>query len=139
MKGAYMTVKASDMPRRGVLLVALVTAVLLANIFCQVQAKAENTGSQSQGVPVFLTDGTPLTGTHEVVGRIQTRAKLPVTVTLSGNAAFTNADSYYCLATFNESGYGAVMNTQIINVDGTHFVVENNSLLKTTVFRCIGN
>ena len=111
-----MTIKASDILSRIAIVATLVTVVLLANIFYQIQAKAQNTGSQSQGVPLFLADGTPFTGTHEVVGRIQTNAKLPVTVTLSGNAAFTSASSYFCVATINESTHGGLMTTQIVNV-----------------------
>jgi hypothetical protein len=89
----------------------------------------------STSIPVFLSSGMLLTNTHEVVGRLTGAS--PIDVQLSGTARFSNASSYFCVASGADETQ--TLGPQVIPVDGSHFRILHASADKATVtYRCIG-
>jgi hypothetical protein len=92
----------------------------------------------------YLSDGTLVSHAHQVVGTVETNKTVPVLITLSGAATFTNTD-YYC--TFGdeslvpETQEQALLRTQVIKIDGSHFKIASwggRGQNRVTVFHCIG-
>jgi hypothetical protein len=121
------------------ILVRAAAALLLLSLgLIAAQSNTTSTAESSTPftIPVYLADGTPLTGLHEVVGTILVSENRP-TVTLTGPAAFRSANSYFCTATNANLNQGFI---SILNVDGAHFVIRNFSVKPVpAAYRCIGN
>jgi len=105
-------------------------------IAAQSEVTAQNSASSS-GTPVYLADGTRLKNLHEVVGIIPVTERQPPTITLSGAATFSSANSYFCTAPNANLDQGFL---SISNVDGARFIIRNFSGKPVpAVYRCIGN
>ena len=121
--------------------VMLVGALLLTSTITSVVVMAGNDGGSSnsgstgasEGVLLLTTDGTIRSKGHIVGGRVVAPAGLGATVTFSGAAAFSSAESYSCF--FNEF-VGPYQ-----RIDGKQIVVprQTNVGPVTINFICVGD
>ncbi len=90
---------------------------------------------ETSAVPVYLASGKLLTNSHEVVGRVT--GVSPINVQLAGAARFTNATTYFCVASGADETQ--TLGPQVVDLDGSRFrIVHASAEPATVVYRCIG-
>ena len=121
------------------LTILLICGVFVVLAYATEVPKSNKEGDQAAGMPIYSADGALIPNPHMVTGII-TWAKNPgLSVTLTGPAAFTSADTYQCLTT---TGYPGPVAVPVAKIDGSHFKIPYGTSDPSSwviSYACIGN
>ncbi len=121
---------------RRVIMRAAKAVVLLSILFVVILVTASPIPRlETSAVPVYLASGKLLTNSHEVVGRVTGAS--PINVQLAGGARFSNAATYFCVASGADETQ--TLGPQVVNLDGSRFrILHGSADPASVVYRCIG-